>query len=142
MSIRLTKMAENREKLIAAARKAFAQQGYAAASMDHLTAEAGLTRGALYHNLATKEGCLRLLSIKLTLKWRTMPSLLALKLGMYGKPCWLRELLILKRRWTLKCSELCYWTALLCLAIHLNGQVRIAACSRLKRLWSSLWQMA
>lgn len=58
MSIRLTKMAENREKLIAAARKAFAEQGYAAASMDHLTAEAGLTRGALYHNFGDKKGLL------------------------------------------------------------------------------------
>ena len=58
MSIRLTKMAENREKLIAAARKAFAQQGYAAASMDNLTAEAGLTRGALYHNFGDKRGLL------------------------------------------------------------------------------------
>jgi AcrR family transcriptional regulator len=51
-------MAENREKLIAAARKAFAEQGYAAASMDHLTAEAGLTRGALYHNFGDKRGLL------------------------------------------------------------------------------------
>lgn len=58
MSIRLTKMAENREKLIAAARKAFAEQGYAAASMDSLTAEAGLTRGALYHNFGDKRGLL------------------------------------------------------------------------------------
>lgn len=58
MSIRLTKMAENREKLIAAARKAFAEQGYAASSMDHLTAEAGLTRGALYHNFGDKRGLL------------------------------------------------------------------------------------
>lgn len=58
MSVRLTKMAENREKLIAAARRAFAEQGYAAASMDHLTAEAGLTRGALYHNFGDKRGLL------------------------------------------------------------------------------------
>ncbi|MBY0417238.1 MAG: TetR/AcrR family transcriptional regulator [Pararheinheimera sp.] len=58
MSTRLTKMAENREKLIAAARRAFAEQGYAAASMDHLTAEAGLTRGALYHNFGDKRGLL------------------------------------------------------------------------------------
>lgn len=58
MSIRLTKMAENREKLIAAARRAFAEQGYAAASMDTLTAEAGLTRGALYHNFGDKRGLL------------------------------------------------------------------------------------
>ena len=58
MSTRLTKMAENREKLIASARRAFAQQGYAAASMDSLTAEAGLTRGALYHNFGDKRGLL------------------------------------------------------------------------------------
>ena len=56
MSTRLTKMAENREKLIAAARRAFAAHGYAAASMDSLTAEVGLTRGALYHNFGDKRG--------------------------------------------------------------------------------------
>ncbi len=51
-------MAENRAKLITAARKAFAEKGYAAASMDELTAEAGLTRGALYHNFGDKRGLL------------------------------------------------------------------------------------
>lgn len=49
-------MAENRGKLIAAARKAFADKGVADASMDALTAEAGLTRGALYHNFGDKRG--------------------------------------------------------------------------------------
>lgn len=49
-------MAENRAKLIAAARQAFAEKGYAAASMDELTAAAGLTRGALYHNFGDKKG--------------------------------------------------------------------------------------
>lgn len=49
-------MAENRSKLIAAARKAFAENGYADASMDALTAEVGLTRGALYHNFGEKRG--------------------------------------------------------------------------------------
>jgi AcrR family transcriptional regulator len=58
MSTRLTKMAENRDKLITAARRAFAEHGYAAASMDTLTAEAGLTRGALYHNFGDKRGLL------------------------------------------------------------------------------------
>lgn len=58
MSVRLTKMAENREKLITAARRAFAEHGYAAASMDTLTAEVGLTRGALYHNFGDKRGLL------------------------------------------------------------------------------------
>lgn len=53
---RAEKMGETRVKLIAAARLAFAQKGYAAASMDDLTADAGLTRGALYHNFGDKKG--------------------------------------------------------------------------------------
>lgn len=52
-------MEETRAKLIQAARKAFAAKGYAAASMDDLTAEAGLTRGALYHNFGDKKGLLQ-----------------------------------------------------------------------------------
>lgn len=51
-------MEENRARLIAAARKIFAEKGYAAASMDELTAEVGLTRGALYHNFGDKRGLL------------------------------------------------------------------------------------
>ena len=50
---------ETRAKLVRAARRAFAEKGYAAASMDDLTAEAGLTRGALYHNFGGKEGLLQ-----------------------------------------------------------------------------------
>ena len=50
---------ETRGKLIRAARHAFAGKGYAAASMDDLTAEAGLTRGALYHNFGDKKGLLQ-----------------------------------------------------------------------------------
>lgn len=51
-------MQENRAKLIAAARTAFAEKGFAAASMDELTASVGLTRGALYHNFGDKKGLL------------------------------------------------------------------------------------
>jgi AcrR family transcriptional regulator len=51
-------MAENRTKLIAAARKAFAASGFAEASMDALTAQVGLTRGALYHGFGDKKGLL------------------------------------------------------------------------------------
>jgi AcrR family transcriptional regulator len=50
---------ETRAKLITAARKAFAEEGFAAASMDELTAAAGLTRGALYHNFGDKKGLLQ-----------------------------------------------------------------------------------
>lgn len=52
-------MEETRGKLMLAARKAFAAKGYAAASMDDLTKEAGLTRGALYHNFGDKKGLLQ-----------------------------------------------------------------------------------
>ena len=55
---RIETMEENRAKLIAAARKAFASKGFAASSMDELTADAGLTRGALYHNFGDKKGLL------------------------------------------------------------------------------------
>lgn len=51
-------MEENRAKLLAAGRKAFAVEGFAAASMDELTASVGLTRGALYHNFGDKKGLL------------------------------------------------------------------------------------
>ena len=52
-------MEETRAKLVRAARTAFAAKGYAAASMDELTAEVGLTRGALYHNFGDKRGLLQ-----------------------------------------------------------------------------------
>jgi len=55
---RVETMEENRAKLIASARKAFAEKGFAAASMDDLTASVGLTRGALYHNFGDKKGLL------------------------------------------------------------------------------------
>lgn len=55
---RIETMEENRAKLIAAARKAFASKGFAASSMDELTGDVGLTRGALYHNFGDKKGLL------------------------------------------------------------------------------------
>lgn len=50
--------AETRAKLIAVGRKAFGEKGYAEASMDDFTAEASLTRGALYHHFGDKRGLL------------------------------------------------------------------------------------
>lgn len=58
MNKRVEKMAENKAKLMAAAQKAFTEKGFAAASMDELTASVGLTRGALYHNFGDKKGLL------------------------------------------------------------------------------------
>jgi|GEM_PF-32497 len=55
---RAEKVEETRGKLIQAARSAFAQKGYAAASMDDITASVGLTRGALYHSFGDKKGLL------------------------------------------------------------------------------------
>ena len=55
---RAEKMEETRQRLLAAARVAFAEKGYAAASMDDLTAAVGLTRGALYHHFGDKRGLL------------------------------------------------------------------------------------
>lgn len=51
-------MEETRATLLATARKAFGEQGYADASMDELTAQVGLTRGALYHHFGDKQGLL------------------------------------------------------------------------------------
>lgn len=50
---------ETRAKLVAAARRAFAEHGFAQSSMDELTAQAGLTRGALYHHFGDKKGLLQ-----------------------------------------------------------------------------------
>ncbi|WP_028696435.1 TetR/AcrR family transcriptional regulator [Pseudomonas cremoricolorata] len=51
-------MEETRASLLATARQCFAELGYAATSMDDLTARAGLTRGALYHHFGDKKGLL------------------------------------------------------------------------------------
>jgi len=55
---RVDMIATTRSKLIAAGRKAFAEQGYANTSMEDLTADAELTRGALYHHFGGKQGLL------------------------------------------------------------------------------------
>ena len=49
---------ETRGKLLTTARESFRRAGYAGTSMDDLTAAAGLTRGALYHNFGDKQGLL------------------------------------------------------------------------------------
>jgi AcrR family transcriptional regulator len=51
-------MEATRALLLVTARRVFAETGYADASMDELTAQAGLTRGALYHHFGDKKGLL------------------------------------------------------------------------------------
>lgn len=51
-------MEETRASLLSTARRVFSEHGYAATSMDDLTAQAGLTRGALYHHFGDKRGLL------------------------------------------------------------------------------------
>ncbi|MDB5714484.1 MAG: TetR family transcriptional regulator [Sphingomonadales bacterium] len=50
---------QTRSRLIQAARSRFGSVGYAATSMDELSASVGLTRGALYHQFGGKDGLLR-----------------------------------------------------------------------------------
>lgn len=56
MKLREQKKVETSARLIAAARRRFVERGYVSTSMDGLCAEAGVTRGALYHNFGGKEG--------------------------------------------------------------------------------------
>jgi len=58
-------MEETRAALLATAHAVFTAQGYADASMDDLTAQAGLTRGALYHHFGDKKGLLQALVAQL-----------------------------------------------------------------------------
>jgi AcrR family transcriptional regulator len=51
-------IAATRAKLIAAGRRAFASRGYADTALEDLTADAALTRGALYHHFGGKKGLL------------------------------------------------------------------------------------
>lgn len=46
-------------RLVAVAQDAFAEEGYAAVSLDALAARAGVTRGALHHHFVNKTGLFR-----------------------------------------------------------------------------------
>jgi AcrR family transcriptional regulator len=53
---RATMIAETTARLLAVARTAFADQGFAAVSLDALAAQAGMTRGAVHHHFGNKAG--------------------------------------------------------------------------------------
>ncbi len=118
-------MEENRSKLVTAARKAFAEKGFAAASMDELTASVGLTRGALYHNFGDKQGLLAAVVAQLDSEMALRARNRAAEISSLGKGCWRKASLISKWRWMLKCSALCCWMALLFLAIPRAGPARM-----------------
>lgn len=51
-------MEQTRATLLETAHRVFSEYGYADTSMDDLSAQAGLTRGALYHHFGDKKGLL------------------------------------------------------------------------------------
>src|ERR1700760_3302258 len=53
-SLRAEQVAQTRAALVAAGRRLFGQQGYAATSVDDLAREARVTTGALYHHFPNK----------------------------------------------------------------------------------------
>jgi len=56
---RRLRRAERREQILDAATRAFARSGFAATSLDHVAAEAGITRVILYRHFDSKAGMYR-----------------------------------------------------------------------------------
>lgn len=70
--------ADSRSRLLAAAARVFARSGYAGATVDEISAEAGLTKGAVYWHFSSKlELFLALLDGRLVAQERTLPGRVA-----------------------------------------------------------------
>ncbi|MHB8670447.1 MAG: TetR/AcrR family transcriptional regulator [Acidimicrobiales bacterium] len=54
-SLRAAHSADTRGALVSAARRLYGRRGYASVSLDEVCAQAGVTKGALYHHFANKE---------------------------------------------------------------------------------------
>jgi AcrR family transcriptional regulator len=52
----MSKVSESKEKLLTAAIQAFGAGGFEAASLDDIAAQAGVTKGSLYHHFESKRG--------------------------------------------------------------------------------------
>ena len=120
-------MAESRAKLIRAARRAFATQGYAAASMDELTASVGLTRGALYHNFEDKKGLLWAVVAQIDGEMAERLRTAREQAPSLWKACSQREAPISRWRSIPKSSASCFWMDPPCSVIRPNGQARTPA---------------
>ncbi|MFF2369926.1 TetR/AcrR family transcriptional regulator [Agromyces sp. NPDC058110] len=59
MATKAEQRERTRAEIVRIATRRFAEQGYAGVALEDLVAEAGLTRGALYHHFGSKEGLFR-----------------------------------------------------------------------------------
>ncbi|GAB2677205.1 TetR/AcrR family transcriptional regulator [Paenibacillus thermoaerophilus] len=67
--------ADTRTRILEAAARVFAEQGYAGATLDHVAAEAGLTKGAVYWHFSGKSDLfLALCERTLNAQLRTLPG--------------------------------------------------------------------
>jgi AcrR family transcriptional regulator len=62
---RVEHVADTRRAILAAARQAFAKNGYASTSLEDIVGPARLTKGALYHHFESKAGVLQALYVEM-----------------------------------------------------------------------------
>lgn len=128
-------IAETRAKLLATGRKAFGSIGYAEASMDDFTAEAGLTRGALYHHFGDKKGLLSAVVAEIDAEMTARLCDISSRADLGGR--------VLSRRISVMCAWLsnrkssgsCFATDRRCWVIHRAGQMPMAVFPLSPEVW-------